>query len=161
MDAAAAIERALPAFSTVQPGDWAGLRAALAAAGVPAALVSDITAFVPIAFGRALLDGMGIGFSPEYAVADDGAGVRIAGRLIGHPVYVAAAAKARQILALRQGGDAFVAAAVWSSEFAAVNQALHAGSNPSGLEAGPPVILQDAEPAGAPAGKRPWWRFRG
>jgi hypothetical protein len=144
MDEAAAIERALPAFSTVQRGDWAGLRAALAAAGVPAALASDITAFVPVAFGRALLDGMGIGFSPEYAVADGGGGVRVAGQLIDHPVYAAAAAKAQQVLALRQGGDAFVAAAVWSSEFAAVNQALHAGSNPSDLVAGPPLVLQDA-----------------
>ena len=145
----------------MQPGDWAGLRAALAAAGVPAGLAGDVTAFVPIAFGRALLDGMGIGFSPEYAVAEGADGVRVAGLLGDHPVYAAATARAEQILALRQGGDAFVAAAVWSSEFAAVNQALHAGSNPAELEAGPPVILRDAEPAGAVAGRRPWWRFRG
>jgi hypothetical protein len=68
MEPAAAVERSLPAFSAVRPGDWSALEAAVRAAGVPARLAAEVIAFVPIAFGRALLDGMGVEFSPEYAL---------------------------------------------------------------------------------------------
>ncbi len=72
MDPRTAVERALPVFSQVRPGDWSGLQAAVRAAGVPGPLASEVLAFVPIAFGRALLDGMGIEFAPEYATGSGG-----------------------------------------------------------------------------------------
>lgn len=186
MDPRPAVERALPAFVQVRPGDWSGLRSALVRAGLPAGRASEVSAFMPIAFGRALMDGMGVTFSPEYAVADGSGGTRTAGQLAEHPVYAAAAAKVAEMMESQVAGDALVSVALWSSEFSAVNQALNAGSDPADLEAGPPLLVPDDDgedvkgpgtrptasgPAGAgspgakpadgrPAGK-PWWRFWG
>lgn len=186
MDPRSAVERALPAFSQVQPGDWTNLRLALVLAGLPKGRVSEVSAFMPIAFGRALMDGMGVTLSPEYAVADRSGGVSVAGRLADHPVYAAAEAKVAEMMASQVDGDALVGVALWSSEFSAVNQALNAGSDPADLEAGPPLLLpdddgEDVNPAGAMAtaswpatagspgakpadtksGGKPWWRFWG
>lgn len=191
MDPRSAVERALPAFSQVRPGDWTGLRSVLVRAGLPAGRASEVSALMPIAFGRALMDGMGVTFSPEYAVADGSGSTRTAGRLADHPVYAAAAAKVAEMMESQVDGDALVGVALWSSEFSAVNQALNAGSNPADLEAGPPLLLpdgheEDAGPAGAKpgvsgsaggtspgvgspratpadvkAGGKPWWRFWG
>jgi hypothetical protein len=191
VDPRPAVERALPAFSQVRPGDWAGLRAALVRAGLPAGRASEVSAFMPIAFGRALMDGMGVTFSPEYGVADGSGSTRTVGRLADHPVYAAAEAKVAEMMESQEDGDALVGVALWSSEFSAVNQALNAGSNPADLEAGPPLLIPDADgeapsPSGAkseasgpafagppgvasprarPADGRsagkPWWRFWG
>ncbi|HEX2078507.1 MAG TPA: hypothetical protein VHG08_12385 [Longimicrobium sp.] len=162
MDASTAVERALPVFAAVAPNDWSALRNGLARAGVPQPLAGDVAAFMPIAFGRELLNGTGIKFSPEYAIHTAGAGAQVAGRLAGHPVYAAAAALATRMVERREGGDAFVAVAVWSSEFLAANEALNAGSELADLVAGPPVIINDDAPAPpAPETKRPWWRVWG
>jgi hypothetical protein len=160
MDPAAAVERSLPAFSAVRPGDWSALEAAVRAAGVPASLAAEVVAFVPIAFGRALLDGMAVEFSPEYATPGTAAG-RTAGPLADHPVYAAAAARAAEMLARQEGRGAFVDTAVWSAELAAVNEALHAGSDPANLVAGPPLVTLPTEDAPAdPPARRSWWRPR-
>lgn len=169
MDPETTIERALPAFSAARNGEWEDLESALASAGIPAALADDVLTLVPLAFGRALMGGMGIGFSPEYSVADSAGNVRPGGRLADHPLYAAAAARAREIFASTENRDTGVAAAMWSSELSAVNQALHAGSNPADLVTSPPVLmLPEAQEASAPTGtiraqpeKRPWWRFWG
>ena len=162
MDARTAVERALPVFSTAAPNDWAGLQAAIARAGVPQALAADVAAFMPIAFGRELLNGTGIQFSPDYAVHSADAGVKIAGRLDQQRVYAAAAALAAGMMERQEAGDAFVGVAVWSAEFIAANQALNAGSQLSDLVAGPPVILQDEPPAPSQAEKKkPWWQVWG
>jgi hypothetical protein len=49
----------------------------------------------------------------------------------------------------REGGEAFVDTAVWSAELTAVNEALHAGSDPANLVAGPPLVILPAEDAPA------------
>ncbi|HET7229677.1 MAG TPA: hypothetical protein VFJ16_06735 [Longimicrobium sp.] len=164
MDAQTAVERALPLFRTTEPNDWAALSGGLARAGLPGEMAGDVAALMPIAFGRELLDGMQIEFSPEYAVHTPGGEVRIAGQLADHPVFAAAAALASRMVERQEGGEDFVAVATWSAEFAAVNQALNAGSDVSDLVAGPPVITQ-ASPAAAPvtpsapaAERRPWWK---
>lgn len=168
MDASTAVRQALPVFAATSPNDWAALRAGLVRAGVPERLADDVAAFMPIAFGRELLNGSGMEFSPEYAVAT-GDGVKVAGRLAEHPVYAAAAALATGMMERQEGGNAFVNVAIWSSEFSAANQALHAGAELANLVAGPPVILHDDSaapapdpgPASAPGKKRPWWQFWG
>jgi hypothetical protein len=158
MGAAFAIMASLPAFSAVRPGDWGALEAAVRKAGVPAGLAAEVVAFVPIAFGRALMEGMGVEFSPDYAVPDGDGGTRIVGPLLEHPVYGTAATLAVGLMAQQEQGEAFVNAALWSSEFSAVNQALNAGSNPADLVASPPVILLRP---GSDEAKRPWWRVWG
>lgn len=167
MDASTAVARALPVFSATGPNDWAELRAGLVRAGVPEPLADDVATFMPIAFGRELLNGAGMEFSPEYAVATADE-VKVAGKLAEHPVYAAAAALASGMMDRQEGGEAFVSVAVWSSEFSAANEALHAGAELSNLVAGPPVIMQNdstspAPPSGATSSseKRPWWKVWG
>jgi hypothetical protein len=162
MDAATAVERALPLFSAIEPNEWKALRSALRKAGLPAELAADVAAFMPIAFGRALLDGMGVDFSDRYVAQDAGGRMSMGGTLADHPVYAAAAAHARRMIERQEGGDAFVGVAVWSTEFAAVNQALHAGSNPADLVVSPPILLRDEPEAADPGGARkPWWKVWG
>lgn len=158
MDPVTAVERALPLFRAVPPGDWGALHATLARAGIPRRTASEVSAFMPVAFGRELMDGMGVDFSPEYA-SGSAEEVRVVGLLASHPVYAAAAALAARMVENRQGGADFVSVALWSSEFTAVNDALNAGSNPADLVAGPPVIVDDGPSAGPPPEtQRPWWR---
>jgi hypothetical protein len=166
MDPAVAVERALPVFGRVRPGDWSGLRVGVTMAGVLEPTASELLAFVPIAFGRAILDGMGVQFSPEYAAPDGAGGTRVVGLLADHPVYAAAAARTAEMMERQEGGDTLVAVAVWSSEFSALNQALGAGSNPADLVAAPPLPTTqppwaaNAKPRPSPTGK-PWWRIWG
>ena len=171
MNPLAAVQRSLPAFSSVPTGDWAALEAAIVRSGVPPSVAADVIAFMPLAFGRVLLDGMGIEFSSEYATPASAAEGRTVGSLVEHPMYAGAHMMASGMLARQADGDALVSTALWSSEFSAVNQALHAGSSTSDLVAGPPVIIGLAGPesaapaAAADAGDakraRPWWRFWG
>lgn len=185
MDPGEAVERALPVFEAHQGASWDELGNALDAAGIPSRAASDVLAFMPLAFGRALLDGMGIEFSPEYAWPDGGGETRTA-PLREQPVYAAAEALAARLMETQQGGDAFVAVALCSSEFTAVNEALNHGSQPENLVLGPPFLIPpDTEaPSVAPApsatpappavdapsaagvpepggGKKPWWRIWG
>jgi hypothetical protein len=173
MDPALAVERSLPAFSATRPGEWSALEAAIVRAGVPRGLAAQVIAFAPIAFGRTLLDGMGIGFAPEYATPDSAARGETAGALLEHPMYAAALAMAAGMVARQDAGDRFVNTAVWSAEFSAINDALNAGSEPADLVAGPPLIsglsgeafarppsaTRSEEPPPTPEKARPWWRF--
>jgi|GEM_PF-1782772 len=167
-----AVQQSLQAFSSVPTGDWAALEAAIVRAGVPPAVAAEVVAIMPIAFGRVVLDGMGIEFSPDYATPESAAEGRAAGSLVEQPMYVGAHMMASGMMGRQAGGDALVSTALWSSEFSAVNQALNAGSNPSDLVVGPPLITglgggsgpadsaaAATDPAGA--GKRPWWRVWG
>ncbi|HST60163.1 MAG TPA: hypothetical protein VLK84_15765 [Longimicrobium sp.] len=174
MNPLTAVNQSLPAFSSVRTGDWAALEAAIVRAGVPPAVAAEVVAFMPIAFGRVLLDGMGIEFSPEYSTPASAAEGRTAGMITEHPMYVAAYMTASGMFSRQAGGDSLVNTAVWSAEFSAVNQALHAGSNAADLVTGPPLIIgldgagpadsvdsgQAKNAADAKAG-RPWWRVWG
>ena len=178
MDAQTAVAAALPVFGATKPGEWGALRAGVARAGIPVPLAAEVVAFMPIAFARELLNGMGIDFSADYATYSPEGGTRVAGKLAEHPVYAAAAALAAGMVERQEGGDAVVAVGIWSSEFSAVNQALNAGSQPSDLVTGPPVVILDGAPSAsdtaesvppaAPASpspsaepaprERPWWK---
>ncbi len=174
MNPLTAVHQSLPAFSSVRTGDWAALEAAIVRAGVPAPVAAEVIAFMPIAFGRVLLDGMGIEFSPEYSTPASAAEGRTAGMITEHPMYVAAYMTASGMFSRQEGGDSLVNTAVWSAEFSAVNQALHAGSDGADLVAGPPLIIgldgsgpADRAASGAAAAPadakkaRPWWRVWG
>jgi hypothetical protein len=158
-----AVQRSLPAFSAVRTGEWGALEAAIVRAGVPPAVAAEVVAFAPIAFGRVLLDGMGIEFSPEYSTPASAAQGRTAGMITEHPMYVAAYMTASGMLSRQAGGESLVNTAVWSAEFSAVNQALHAGSQAADLVTGPPLImgLAGSEAAVDATKARPWWRFWG
>lgn len=89
-------------------------------------------AMIPLAFGRVLLDKLGVTYAAtaiiddrEVSLADD-------------PVYCTALAHARVVH--DHGGDMFRALALRSSEIDAVNQALNRGSQPGDLILSPPVM---------------------
>ncbi|MBB4639245.1 hypothetical protein [Longimicrobium terrae] len=146
------VDLAFPAFHLIPPGKEAELRLVLRSNRVPDEIMDDIIAFVPLAFGRVLLDGTGAQLSPDYATMDAAGTMRDAGRLVDHPVYAAAHRAATEIIARQELGEMVVSAALWSSEFRAVQEALAAGSDPADLVGAPPVITR-------PAAARPWWRF--
>lgn len=128
----------------------------LAATGVAPVTAEQVVAFVPLAFGRVFLDGLGITFADEYTAPKDGAQVRRP--LKAHPVYRAAQAAAMK--AQREEGAQFANVALRSSECSAVNNALNAGASPENLVCGPPALLRfEATDDAAPL-KRRWWPFR-
>ena len=152
----AAIHKAIPLLAAGQDDD--DIVHSLTASGVAAPLAERVIAFVPLAFGRVLLSGLGIRFSDDYLLPKaDGTMVTLP--LKGQPVYTAARANA---LWMKTGQD-FGPVAMRSSEFSAVNNALNAGSQPDGLVAGPPartrIQATDEELATAPKPRRRWWVF--
>lgn len=149
------VNLAFPAFHLIPPGKEAELRLVLRANRVPDEIMDDIIAFLPLAFGRVLLEGTGAQFSPDYATMDADGQTRIAGRLADHPVYATARVAATQLIDHQELGEMVVSAALWSSEFRAYHEAMNAGSDPADLVGAPPVIVRPA------AAKRPWWRFWG
>lgn len=119
--------------------------------GVIRSVAQRVIAFVPIAFGRVLLDGTGITLSDTYLVERDGQMVER--RFDDEDVYrtAYALAKSGQVTA-----PVFNVIARTSSEVDAANQALNAGAQLENLVAGPPaltMILDDTEPP------KKWWEF--
>src|SRR5258707_9733860 len=95
--------------------------------GVSAAVAERALAFVPLAFGRMLLGGMGITFAEECLMAHGASTVTLPLKTI--PVYQAALAAAQR----SQGAAEFSPVALRSSEVSAVNNALNNGSQPQNL----------------------------
>jgi hypothetical protein len=69
---------------------------ALAEAGVPASVADQAYKFTQIAWGRVLLEGLGIQFSPDYLCFNAAGEVVESGRLAEQPYFVAALAAARR-----------------------------------------------------------------
>ena len=125
--------------------------------GVTAPVAERAVAFVPLAFGRLLLSGMGITFAEECLMAHGESTVTLPLKTI--PVYQAALAAAQQ----SQSAAEFSPVALRSSEVAAVNNALNNGSQPQKLILGPPVLTgveaTEEEIAAAKKPKKSWWPF--
>ena len=140
--------------------------------GCPESDAINASQFVPVAFGRQFLDGMGIffpdrywAFSPSGEVVEDRA-------LSSNPWYTEAKRLAPSLLT-RQAVQGI---AFRSSEVNTVNKALHGGSDAKNLAFAPVAFflgepsqqgietaqqhiksfLQGLTPKKAP---RPWWRF--
>lgn len=148
------VDLALPAFHLIPPGKESELRVVLRSNRVPDEIMDDIIAFVPLAYGRVLLDGTGAQLSPDYKTMDSRGETRNAGRLMDHPVFAAAHRSASELVARQSLGEMVVSAALWSSEFRAFHEATNAGSDPGDLVGEPPVIATGKEP-------RPWWKLWG
>lgn len=121
------VRSALPVFQAHPEATDGQLFVLLTAAGLPA--TDQLVAFLPIAYGRRLLEGLVelpatfLADGREYRLADD-------------PIYAAA-----DHLARTEATRADVSAiGLRSAEVSAVNQALNAGSNPADLLLSPPVV---------------------
>jgi hypothetical protein len=127
------------------------------AEGVTAPVAERALAFVPLAFGRMLLSGMGIKFADECLMAHGGSTVTLPLKAI--PVYQAALAAAQR----SQSAAEFSPVALRSSEVSAVNHTLNNGSHPQDLILGPPALTRieatEEEIAAAKKPKRKWWPF--
>jgi hypothetical protein len=158
MDAAAALQRAIPVFIKNAPFELITVRVGLTVALIPGRLVEELVEFVPLAFGRSLMDGMGIAFDDEYVRIDAEGHERLRRKLLDEPIYRQALRIAPQVLAT-EGQEAFLSIAGRSAEFQAVNEALHAGSNPEDLQASAPVMQwSDERHAAPPPDTKPWWK---
>ena len=139
MSAEDLVRRALPIFLQNAQYELITLRVALTVKFFKEHETEALVEFVPLAFGRSLLDGMGIRFEDDYVRVDAGGNERMRRRLADEPVYVAAL-KLAPIVMQSMGQDAFMAIAGRSSELQAVNAALNAGSAPADLQASTPVL---------------------
>jgi hypothetical protein len=150
-----AIERAVPLLAQYGNGDQAILLASMLRDGIPRAEAEQAIRFVPLAFARDALDGMGVTLSDTY--------LRITGDsqeerpLQDEPFYREALALA-PYMAAQFGFDAFEAVTYLSSEFQAINSALNAGASAENLVASPPAITWPTPPEAA---KRAWWKVWG
>ncbi len=117
------------------------LVAELAASGFTDSEAEILCVFVPIAFGRVLLEQMGVtGLSDQFAVCDRH-GQWVTARLIDEPVFAAALDVAPEVLT---GGSSalFEAAALRCGEMQIVNEALLAGKSLDGARWDPTHLVR-------------------
>jgi hypothetical protein len=110
---------------------------ALAEAGVPDHLADRAYKFTQIAWGRVLLDGLGVKFSPEYLWFNAAGEVVESGLLVDEPCF----ATAMQLVPKYKRAPGFRHLAVTSADVHAVNGALNAGSKPGGLVTSPAALF--------------------
>lgn len=141
---------------------------ALEQAGVPDGVADRAYKFTQIAWGRTLLDGLGVRFSPEYLCFNAEGECIESGQLAEEPYYTAALKAAAQ----QPPPAGLPHLAMMSADFGVVNSALNGGSNPKDLVTGPAALFMEYPTAAGmekaqrilnerlgPETKKPWWRF--
>jgi hypothetical protein len=149
--------RAIPIFVQNAEFNLEPVRIGLITSRIPSADHERIIEFLPLAFARDLMATMGVSFSDEYIRLDAEGQERLRANLADEPWFVESQKLAPEVMA-QMGSDAFMAIAGRSAELDAVNQALHAGSQPADLILGPPV-MQWFDPPPPPPPKKPWWKL--
>ena len=147
-----------------------GVYSALADAGAPGALADRAYKFTQVAWGRSLLAGLGVQFSPGYVCFDASGKVIESGRLGGEPCFAAASRLAKRYA----DAPGFKRLALMSADVHAVNEALNKGSKAADLVTTPAFLFLEAPTAtgmenarrvidqhmnAKPAPAKPWWRF--
>jgi hypothetical protein len=154
MNTAAAIRRAIPVLAQHGSSDdivsiW------LIRAGLLRKQAHDARRFIPLAFGREILGGMGVSLPDTYyRVTGDSREER---PLASEPFFQETLQSA-EALGREFGGETFTTIATQSAELQALNQALNAGSSPQDLIAGSPFVEWDAT-LDAEVESKPWWKF--
>ena len=153
MNAAAAVRIAVPILARYGNSDRAILRAWLLRSGLSKVDAAAAERFIPLAFGRELLEGMGVAL-PDTYIRMVAPGGQEEERNLGDEAFFRAAKE----LAASFGEEIFTAIALQSSEVDEVNQALNADMRAENLVAGPPAITfaEDEIDSG-----RPWWKLWG
>lgn len=127
--------------------------------------------FTQVAWGRAMLDGHGIKFSPDYHCFNQSGDVIESGPLAGEPFYTAA----MDVVSMFKDSPGFKALALTASETHAVGDMLQQGLPACELATSPPALfMEKPTPAGmekvtrflrggeqppAKSRKAPWWKF--
>ena len=154
--------------------------AAMADAGIPDALADRAFKFTQVAWGRALLAGLGVTFSPTYLCFNASGKVVESGNLAEEPCFATAARLAQRY----RGAPGFRRLALMSADVNATNNALNGGSKPENIVTSPAFLFLEAPTAtgvqtaqqiiaqqmaalsGSSAGvkrelasAKPWWRL--
>lgn len=127
--------------------------------------------FIQIAWARAMLDGHGIKFSPDYHCFNKSGEVIESGPLAGEPFYTAA----MEVVSMFEHSPGFKALALTASETYAVGDMLQQGLPACALATSPPALfmekptaagmekvtrfLRGGEQPPADSPKGPWWKF--
>ncbi len=143
MEILEAIKLALPVFHEHKDSTWKTLGEALNEAGIPASLSNRLLEFMPLAFSRAFVDGLGIEFGEYYIRFDPKTNKKVSKRLADEPVYTESFSFASSLISGKKAGDEFTSIVFRSSEFIAMNKAMNDGSRPEELVSSPPVLLWD------------------
>jgi hypothetical protein len=142
------------------------LEALLIDAGCCAVDARRMIVLLPIAFGRAILERLGVAV-PTVCTVDDGTSRSLVD-LQASVIFQEACASGRKVF--NEGTlsrEEFMAIAGRDSNFRAVNEALYTGSRPEDLKLEPTILWSEREPlcgggGAAPDSKnRPWWRIWG
>jgi hypothetical protein len=138
--------RAVAALHRLADRPDAEIVRALVAQGADAALAEKLVDFVPIAFGRPVLERLGVRASEEGVLVVGGVERRF--RLMADPVFADAVALARE--AYTRGsmpGDVFRAVVMRGAELRAVNEALTAGAKAQDLSLSAPCFSPSTGPS--------------
>jgi hypothetical protein len=157
LNTAATILKAVPILAQYGDSDPSMVRVWLIRAGLTREQAMEVTSFIPLAFGRELLRGMGVNLSDSYVQAGERDGTCVERKLADEPMFSKARALVPMIAA-ELGQDVFTAVALQSSELRAVNEALNHGVSPDGLVASPPIVIWPDGLVRPASGKRPWWK---
>jgi hypothetical protein len=135
------ISEAASVLYQMRESDDGAVAEALTARGATPAEADRFVAYLPLAFGRVLLHGMGIGFSSTVILRNYTTGASREVALDDEEIFVEAARLAEEAHANgTMSREEFSALALCSAEVNAVNNALHGGSKPEDLVCSPTVV---------------------
>ena len=132
---------------------------ALKGAGIPSRRAYELVLWVPMAFGRRVLEGPDLPLPETYLLVTPDFAAETRRFLRDEEVFVESRALIDRFLSEGMTNDQFLVIAGRSSEFNAVNEALHAGSEISNLVVSESVVCLSKRDAGAVKSNRPWWRL--
>jgi hypothetical protein len=145
MEILVAVQKAVPVFHEHKDSTWKTLGEALEEAGIPKTISTRLLEFMPLAFARAFVDGLGIEFGEYYIRFDSKTNRKVSKKLMDEPVYSESLSFATSLMAEQRAGDEFISVVIRSSEFVAMNKAMNDGSHPEDLVSSPPILLWDEE----------------
>lgn len=155
MELPEAIKTAFAVFAEHQHSDDESLQQALVNAGISPGLATKLLEFMPLAFGRVFLDGMGIKFEDYYLRQNPRTKENQKKKLSDEVVYRESFEVASFLFTKKVAGEVFKAVAFRSSEFKGVNNAMNDGSQPENLVMSLPIMLWDEEVDAPPHDAKP------
>ena len=134
------VTRAAARIASMRDADEGAIAERLIEDGASREDAGRAVALVPLAFGRVLLERVGVTLASRAIVQRTSSDEQTELELASDPLYVAALEHAYDVHNLGPR-DLFEALALRSAEVAAVNEALHNGSRADELQVAPPVLM--------------------
>jgi hypothetical protein len=138
-----AMQLAIPVFAEYKDSDPFELKEALIKTDIAPWLAEKLLQFMPLAFARVYMNGMGIKFADDYICLNPQTKKEILKRFDDEPVYQDSLEVAFYIINNNLVSEAFQAIIFRSCELNALNNLLAKGSNPENILVGPPVLFME------------------